>query len=68
MIDDLEEKAMENQLEEELNILYNTIRKITKATTTKELFKLMLVANKYLSDICRDKEYIISIEENKNGC
>ena len=64
MISDYEIKEANKQLQEELNILNNTIYKITRATTTKEIFKLMLVANKYLSDVCRDKEYIISLKED----
>lgn len=63
MTTDYEIKEITKQLEEELDILNSTIRKITRATTTQELFKLMLVANKYLSDVCRDKEYIISLEK-----
>lgn len=64
-MNDYELKTMNKQLEEELDILNSTIRKITKATTTEEVFKLMLVANKFLCDVCREREYIIGLERDK---
>lgn len=63
---DYEINEMKKQLEQELNVLKSTIYKITRTETTKEIFDLMLIANRYLSDVCRDKEYILSLEKERN--
>lgn len=63
---DYEISEMKKQLYQELNILKDTIHKITIAESTKEIFDLMLIANKYLINVCRDKEYILILEKERN--
>ena len=63
---DYEISEMKKQLYQELNMLKDTIYKITRAESTKEIFDSMLIANKHLSNVCRDKEYILSLEKERN--
>lgn len=64
-VNDLEIEAIKEQYQQELSTLNNLIYQITKATTTEEIFDLMLRANLYLSYVCRDKEYILKLEQEK---
>lgn len=63
---DYEINEMKKQLDKELNVLTDTIYKITRAESIKEIFDLMLIANIYLSNVCRDKEYILNLEKERN--
>ena len=63
---DYEISEMKKQLDLELNTLKDIIYKITRAESIKEIFDLMLIANKYLSNVCRDKEYILNLEKERN--
>lgn len=62
---DYEIKLFKEQLQQELITLKNLIYQITKATTTEAIFDLMVRTNMYLSYVCRDKEYILKLEQEK---
>lgn len=62
---ELEIKEAKEQYQQELSTLNNLLYQITRATTTEEIFNLMFRANIYLSYVCRDKEYILKLEQEK---
>ena len=58
-------EEMNEQLRRELNALNSNIYKITRATSVNDLFDLTINSISLLSKICRDRQYIMSLESEK---
>ena len=56
---------MNNQLRRELNALNSNIYKITRTTSVKDLLDLTINSISLLSNICRDRQYIMYLESEK---
>ena len=65
MNNNYELKEIKEQFQQEYSTLNSLIFKISRATTTEEILNLLIRANIYLSNICRDREYIIDLEKDK---